>query len=584
MKKKIIPVIMALFLILVLAVIGVILKQVEKYTPTKERADLKEYFSIESEEDVAVIFQNELSEVKGLLRDGQVYIDYETVITYLNERFYWDKHENMVVFATPEEIICTDIGTDNFYTYELENRESAGYIISISEGEGEGEQLYLASEYIKKYTNVEFEIFQEPNHMRIKNDWTTPVLYADITKDNFVRYQGGIKSPVLTDVKAGDTVTVLEELETWTKVITADAYIGYIQNKFLTEQRTEHPVSNFEEPVYTNISKDYKINLVWHQVTTEAANAQMEAAMSGVTGVNTISPTWFSLSDNDGNISSIASLEYVNQAHQMGLEVWGLVDNFSKEVSTLEVLSYTSKRARLIQNLISKAIEFNLDGINIDFEEVSAETGESYIQFIRELSIACREKGLVLSIDNYVPMAHTAHYNRKEQGVVADYVIIMGYDEHYRGSKEAGSVASIGFVKEGIERTVAEVPSEKVINAVPFYTRVWKEIPKTEEELAEESATEEFVPYKLESDAVGMEKAETLLEENGITPVWDEETKQHYAEFEREGVNLKVWMENEASIAEKMKLVQEYELGGSAAWKLGFQKNSIWEVISSYLK
>ncbi|MDE6320318.1 MAG: chitinase, partial [Lachnospiraceae bacterium] len=192
-------------------------------------------------------------------------------------------------------------------------------------------------------------------------------------------------------------------------------------------------------------------------------------------GLNVISPTWFTLTGNEGEFSSFAAASYVQRAHEMGLEVWGLVGNVeSVDVDMYELLSRSSSRWKLITNLVAAAQEYDLDGINIDFENLSLDAGEPFIQFIRELSIPCRKYGIVLSVDNYVPMNHTDHYDRAEQGVVADYVIIMGYDEHYNGSKEAGSVASINFVENGIKNTVADVPAKKVINALPFYTRLWE--------------------------------------------------------------------------------------------------------------
>lgn len=580
MKKKVIPVIVALFLIMIVAVIGVVLKQVEKYTPTKERADLNEYFEITSDQDVALIIQNEHSEYRGKLEEGHVYLNLDMVKEYFNDRFYWDQNENMLIYTTPTEIICSNIGTAEYFTYLSEQTNQKDYIIA----KHENGQLYLAVDYVREYTDIEYELFEAPNHMVITYDWSKPFQYADLKKNNYIRYQGGIKSLVLTDAQKDDRVLLLEEMEDWSKVQTKDGYIGYIQNKFLSNKREEKIERDFEAPVYQNTLKDYKINLAFHQVTNQQANANLVQAVANADGVNTIAPTWFSLADIEGNITSIASAEYVQTAHGLGMEVWGLVDNFNKEVSTKGVLSYTSKRSRLIQNLITEAMTYGLDGINIDFEEVSEDTGEDYIQFIRELSIPCRELGIVLSVDNYVPKNFNRHYHRKEQGIVADYFIIMGYDEHYKGSKEAGSVASIKFVREGIEGTLAEIPAHKVINAMPFYTRVWKETPKTEEELATEDSQSEYIPYHLTSDAVGMQTVEDLLAQNQVEPVWDEASGQYYAEFDREGVLIKVWIENERSIGEKMKLAKENDLGGVAVWKLGFEKPEIWAVIKEYLQ
>ena len=231
----------------------------------------------------------------------------------------------------------------------------------------------------------------------------------------------------------------------------------------------------FEEPEYTSQRRDFKINLAWHQVTSEAANETFDDAVKNMTGVNVISPTWFSVSDNAGNLSNYAVESYVTNAHAKGLEVWGLVDNFNKNVDTYKLLSNSSSRVKLENNLIQQALRFDLEGLNIDFESLSEETGPHFIQFLRELSILCRANKLVLSVDNPVPENnYTSHYDRESQGEVVDYVIIMGYDEHYYGSEKAGSVASLPWVEKGVTDTLKEVPAEKVINGIPFYTRLWK--------------------------------------------------------------------------------------------------------------
>ena len=309
-------------------------------------------------------------------------------------------------------------------------------------------------------------------------------------------------------------------------------------------------------------------------------------------GLTTISPTWFSVKDTSGNLTSIASSEYVNYAHQSNLEVWGLIRNFdplggqgiTTSAETHELLSRTSSRENLTNQLISEALQAGLDGINVDFETIAEETGEHYIQFIRELSVKCRKNGIVLSVDNYVPKGYNAHYHRKEQGIVADYVIIMGYDEHYGGSYESGSVASIGYVRDGIEETLKEVPAEKVINAMPLYTRLWKEVPKTEGELAEQEGTEAAnYSVKVTSEAYAMKKARKAAEDAGAEFTWDEETAQNYAQWESDGATYKMWLEDLQSLEEKLKVMKENNLAGTAVWKLGFESQDLWELILKYV-
>ncbi len=560
--KKIIPVLIAIVLIIVVGAAAFGAKLLDRYSYSKEKANLAEYFGVTGDDDVPVILQDEKIEEHAKLWDGMCYFDFATVQKYFNDRFYEDKKEGLLLYTLPDAIVRTQIGTSE--VSKNGETESRDYVLARYEGE----QLYVAADFVKEYTNFSYELFTDPNHMQVYTEWNQRET-ATVTKDTQVRYQGGIKSDILREISKGESVTVLEQMETWCKVKTQDAYIGYVENKKLSEITTQEPipVTDYEEPVYTSNTRDHKINLAWHGVDGAAGNDTLESMLQNTKSINVISPTWFALTDNEGNFSSAATQDYVDRAHNMGLEVWGLVDNFTKgQVDTYEVLAGTTNRTKLIDGLVAEALQYGLDGINVDFENITQEAGQPFIEFIRELSIPCREHGLVLSVDNYVPMDHTDHYDRREQGVVADYVIIMGYDEHYKGSKEAGSVASIDFVERGIANTVEQVPAEKVINAIPFYTRIWETRGTT-----------------VDSQAVGMEIARQYIENHSIATVWDETTCQNYGEYQSGDSYFQVWLEDEESIQVKLNIMSKYGLAGVAEWKLGFDEPDVWNVIEAYM-
>lgn len=565
--KKIIPVMVAIVLIIVIAAAGFGAKLLEKYSYSKERADLREYFGIEGDNDVPIILQDEQIEEHAKIFDNICYFDLATVHKYFNDRFYEDKSESSLLYTTPDMIYANPVGTGKLISLDADFAESyEEYEYPISRYEGD--MLYIAADFVKQYANFSYELFTEPNHMQIYTEWESRQT-APIKKNTQVRYQGGIKSEILTDVSAGDQVVVLEEMENWTKVKTKDSFIGYVENKRLGEKSEEkpEPVTDYVEPEYKGNTRDYKINLGWHVIGGVDGNDTLESAVAQTKGLNVISPTWFTLMGNEGDFNSFATTAYVERAHGMGLEVWALLGNVdSVDVDLYEVLGKTVNRRRLIQSVVSVAREYGIDGLNIDFENVSLDAGEPFIQFIRELSIPCRKYGIVLSVDNYVPMGHTDHYNRAEQGVVADYVIIMGYDEHYNGSDEAGSVASINFVEDGIRNTVAEVPAGKVINALPFYTRIW-----------ETRGTD------LSSQAVGMEMAAEYVVNHGIVTRWDETACQNYGEFQEGDTLCQVWLEDAESIKVKLNIMEKYDIAGVAAWRLGFETADIWDVIEEYL-
>lgn len=563
MKKKMIPFLIAVALIIIIGGVAFGSKIIEKYSYSKERADLNAYYQNSSEEDVAIVLHNEIIEERARVFDGVYYLDLDTVHTYLNDRFYEDKEENLLLYTVPTDIIRTQIGSS--VREQESGNDDMGYVIARYEED----TLYIAIDYVKEYTNFSYEVFTTPNRIQLDTAFEE-FQTAEIKKDTAVRVKGGVKSDILTDVTKGDKVTILEQMETWSKVKTQDSVIGYVENKRLGDLRSELPipVTDYVEPEYTSITRDYKINLGWHVVAGVGGNDTLESVTANTEGLNVISPTWFKLCDNEGGFTTFASSDYVDKAHAMGLEVWALIENieYKDSIDMYEILSSTSTRAKLINDLIRTVQEYDIDGINVDFEQISMDCGEHYVEFLRELSIPCRENGIVLSVDNYVPTGYTEHYDREEQGMVADYVIIMGYDEHYAGSPEAGSVASINFVEEGIEQTVAQVPPEKVINAVPFYTRIW-----------------ETTGDSISSQAVGMEMAEEYVAAHNIEVEWDDETCQNYGEYTDGDTLYQVWLEDEESIRVKLNIMDKYQIGGVASWRLGYEKPSIWDEIEIYL-
>lgn len=549
MKKKYMPAFVVCLLIVVLAVLGGVGHVISKYIPTKDRMDLNEYYGQVAEGEAALILGTEKLEQRGIISGEEGYLPLDVVNTYLNQRYYWDAENQQILYATPSEVTSMPASSE------------AGSQVWLREG-----AVYLSLSYIRQYTDLDAYIYDNPNRIAIQYQFSD-VNTVTAKKDTYVRFRGGIKSEVLAKVKKGAVLILMEELEDWNQVATMDGYIGYVQKKAVSQPEKKTFEREFSREEYNYIAMEQPVNMVWHQVTNMEANAGFAEATANMTGVNVISPTWYSIVDNEGNISNIASSDYVNQAHEKGLQVWGLVDNFSENISTTEILSRTSTRQNLVRQLVDAALASGLDGINIDFEYLEEAVGIHFLQFLRELSVETHKNNLVLSVDNPVPEDFTSHYDRAEQGRVVDYVIIMGYDEHYVGSEEAGSVASLPWVEQGIKDTLAEVPAERVINAVPFYSRLWKTLAGT-----------------LSSEAIGMGQAQEVVTKYNVETYWDKNTSQNYGAFENEGAEFQIWIEDAQSIAEKVKLSSKYNLAGVAAWKLGFESSDIWQAISDNLE
>lgn len=564
MKKRKAPVLAVIALLLTVAVIGLVTRLVKKYTPTSEVMDTREYFKLDQEDETAVILENRVSDYKAKMTDGICYVDYDLVKDQLNERFYWDAQENLMLYTTPEDIIEIPAGGKD-YTATGKTSTESYEIVKV-----DGTKTYVALDFVQKYTNLEYELFTEPNRVVIYHQWGD-VQVATIRKKTNLRYQGGIKSPILRQLQKNETVTILDPMEDWTGVVTQDGYFGYVKNDRLIDERTETRTRGFEEPEYTSVKKDEKINMVWHQISSMDSNYSIIYDIAGVKGVNVIAPTWFAIADNDGSLDSLALADYVDTAHRNDMEVWAVVTNFSENINTAVVLNRTTSRMKMENQLIASAIETGFDGINVDLENISEEAADGYVQFIRELSVKCRKNGLVLSVDVPVPMEFNEHYNRKELGTVCDYVVIMGYDEHYAGS-DAGSVASLSFENSGIVETKKDVPADKIISGIPFYTRLWNTV------TAQDGTT------SVTSEAMGMGEGIQTLENNGIEASWDEETCQNYAEFEgSDGSLYQIWLEDDKSLEEKLTLVKDYDLGGVAAWRLGLETDSVWDLILKYV-
>ncbi len=570
MKKRIIAILVPVVLIILIAAAALGERLIDKLSYSKEYADLNEYFGVSGGEDMAIVLGDELVEEKAKFTDGICYFALSAVSRYFTDRFYVNQNEMLLLFTTDTDILKINIGGASNIMYVSNSPVELGYRAAFYDGD----TLYIAADYLQNFANFEYSAFSNPNRVQIYNSWGD-YTYASLAKKTAVRYQGGIKSPILKELPEGAQVDVLEEMETWSKVKTQDAIIGYVENKLLTDKTVSQRVcsTDFQEITYSSVSKEGKINLAFHQVFEEADGSYLEKALQSTKSVNVVSPTWFRLSDNSGGFTSLANASYVDKAHELGVEVWALITDVDSEslygadINFEELLSSSANRGTLIAALMAEVDKYSLDGINIDFEKVRNPAGTHFVQFLRELSIETGKRGAVLSVDNFVPSDYTAHYNRKEQGIVADYVIIMGYDEYYSGGGAAGPNASIGFVEKGIVNTKESVPAEKIINAIPFYTRVW------------ESGTD-----GLKAETLTMASQQSWIDKTGVSPTWLDEYCQNYAEYQSDGTLYQCWLEDMQSIRVKLQVMQQQGIKGVASWKLGLEDAAVWDLIAEYVE
>ncbi len=577
MKKRRGPLIAAALLIIVIAIIVTAGFFLDKYRPSTERENLTNWFHTSGGSEAAIVLDGEVLDSLALVEGGRVYVDIKTAKDVLNDRFYYDDNEKLFIYASSDTLFTAAAGENGYYIgNDLKN---TSYPVLIEKKDS----AYIELDFAKSFSAFEYQSFSEPDRIVLKVG-KAELNSVTATANTELRVKGGIKSNILTDLEKGQKLYVVEEFENWTKVFTEDGFLGFVQNKRINAAGTEKRViaSNMKDSFsYNHLNGDAV--LLWHQVTNTSANRYITSVLSQTSGVNVISPTWFYLNDNDGNIKDLASSDYVKYCHDRGVQVWALCSNLENpDADSTEVLTHTSKRQYLVNQLIAKALSYNLDGINIDFEALKGEVSDSFIQFIRELSLKCRANNIILSVDNYPPSDYTNFYNRKEQNLFADYVIIMGYDEHYSGSDE-GSVASIGYVENAVKNTISQgVDPDNIILGMPFYTRMWELTPKGDESDTAESASEGYKNYTVKSEALSMAEARKRVESNGADITWLPEMGQNYSEYEKNGVTYKVWLEDARSLEKKLDVLKDNNLAGAAFWKAGLETHDVWDTINTY--
>lgn len=542
--------------------------------------------SADGNEMAAVACDNEYVNKYAFEKDGDTYMDISGVKKYIDDRFYYDSTENTVMYTNATTIYTSPVGSNEVTGNTKENLDFTSSVM-------DGEICYVNLKYISKYIDFDYKYAKANGDnpaVVVVNTKSREDKNGTVKKNTQIRTDADYMADIVSDVKADTKLTILDKGDEWDKVATDDGVIGYILNKRVKVGKTTKVSYKNDYDTYTHNVLDKKISLAWHQVMYSSSNSGLSDMIKNAKGLNVISPTWFSVSDSKGEVSSIGSADYVKKAHSAGLDVWGLVSDFETDGNgdyyIKTVVNNTKARQKMVSNIMKYASLYDLDGINVDFEYINVSEGAGYLQFLRELSIECRKKGIVLSIDNYQPSAWTEFYDRNQQGRLADYVVVMNYDEHTTSSNEAGSVSSLTFTEEGLKNTIDEVgDASRVINGMPFYTRIWTETPEDESDgngkLIEDAANGNYV---LSTKAVSMDAAKEAYTEAGATPIYNEETGQNYVVYEKGSSTYMIWLEDETSIKARLDLMNKYEIAGAGYWKLGLESDDIWNTISQYFK
>ena len=530
-----------------------------RYSLTREKANLFEYTG--AKDDSVAIYINDILQVnkengekyQGICINNAAYLSLSWVKKYLNNRFYYAQDLRRILYTTVDEI--NSYGEND--THQVGNSK---YVVFRDEP-------YLLINFVADYTNIRFDthLMHTNKRIYIYNDWEREK-FAYLKSSEAARVRGGNKSPIVVECKKGEEVKILEQMVKWCKVKTVTGFIGYVRNTKLANETYKEPPSTFVELKKEKYGLNEKVVLGFHQVFSNYASNKLADLLKNTKGMNVIAPTWYVIKNTDGDIRSVANVEYVQNCHRRGLKVWATVNNFDMgRFDDKKVFSSSFTRRKMIDKLLREIEVCSLDGINLDIEGLNADSAEHFVEFVRELSIELTKRKITLSVDTYIPFKMNKHYDIQELGKYCDYVIVMCYDEHYNGS-DVGSVSSISFVRSGIELSLEKVDKEKLVIAVPFYTRIWT---------TDESG-------KISSEAYGSQKAEDKCKSSGIkTFEFDETTGQNYGSTTtKTGSKIECWLEDSTSIGIKLYEIVKEDLAGVAAWKLGQERDDFFTILN----
>jgi len=484
-------------------------------------------------------------------------LPFETVQKYMDPTLHWDSKTESLVVTTQDKVITMQ--TESLTAYV--NRRPASLNVPATTKDG---TVFVPMDVLEPLYKIKGRVVESTGTI-FYDFLTKPVQTAAVTVETSnLRSGPSIHEPIVAKLAEGDILEVVKAGE-WYAATTRMGHFGFVREKEVALREVVTPKASSPQPREPWRPKG-KINLTWEHVISKNPDV---AAIKDMPGLNVVSPTWFSVIDGEGSVQNKADSRYVRWAHSKGYKVWALVDNGFDPARTNAVLSDLRKRESVIQQLLAYAALYGIDGINIDFENVYYEDRGLLVQFVREFAPLCREQGLTVSMDVTIKSRSPTWsmcYDRKALAQAVDYLMVMAYDEHTAGSGVAGSVGSLPWVEEGIKGVLEEIPAERLLLGVPFYTRVWREETKSG-------------VFTVTSKALGMEAAEELLRQNQAVIQWDAESGQNFGAFREGQAQCKIWLEDQESMALRVALVKKYGLAGVASWRRGFEKPAIWNVI-----
>lgn len=523
--------------------------------------------------DHPIIYQQQVYENEVVRMEDINYVSLSFIQEKIDPFVTFDEKSQSVIITTKDKVV------------QLSGEELRGF---INDKPFHFEVPVLVTDDNKRFINLEqltniyplsIEYVAETGVLFLRNHGEELQLAQIIGKpnehDSKLREDASKASPFTASVTEGEKVYVENSSEDYFFVRKENGLAGYIAKKYVSlgdKLQLDLAVEEIELPVRQEVEKP--IHLTWEAVYSKNPNT---AALPEMPGLNVVSPTWFKIKNEQGDVSNLGSMEYMNWAKGKELQVWALFSNNFDPDLTHEVLKDFETRQTIIRQILQYSEMYQLDGINVDFENVYLQDKDRVTQFMRELTPFLHQAGLTVSMDiTFISNSEmwSMFYDRAALTEIVDYMIVMAYDEHWGSSPLAGSVASLPWVEKNVVKLLEIIPAEKLILGVPLYTRIW---------------TEQDTPggnVEVSSKALSMDQVKQWLEEHQLTPSYDEPSGQNYAELrdDLEGATYKIWIEDELSLTSRTELVHRYQLAGVASWARNFANDNGWEALDKGLK
>lgn len=545
-------IIKVIIVMLALLIIGFIAIKAE--TLIKEKTDGKINLIINNN-NVTSRLKNEVK-----IDDGIIYVSMDDIKNFFDKYIYIEEETNEIITTYDDKI--ASIGFDaNKLTLNGSTKKISAHALK------DNDAVYMPISEMQDVYNIELKNIEDTKIITI-DSLDREQISADTKSKMSIKSKGRFFSKTVDKVQKGETVILVDNGQDsgWTKIRTQKGKVGYVKANKLTD------ITTIREAKERTKQITGKVDMFWDYYS-QYVKAPDRTGQT-IEGVNVVSPSFFYLDKNDGNLKDNvgdAGIAYVNWAHSNGYKVWPMIANAEAGIKiTSTILNSYTKRQELIESIVQKCAQYDIDGINVDFENIYEADKDKYSRFIIELMPRMLEMGMVTSVDVTAPDGDpnwSLCFDRNVLGDVADYLVFMAYDQYGTSSTKPGTTAGLNWVETSLKKIIDydQVDTQKIILGMPFYTRQWT---VTADGQIKDRTVVSMMNIKIP---------------NNVEKQWDDTLKQYYIEYASGKNTVKMWIEDGTSIKEKVSLVSKYNLGGTSCWRKDMETSNVWTIIKDEL-